>query len=73
MFFAIPIIGKILAGCAAAEASADTSATQKTSQLKAQATSGGMIDSSAFAQTLQTVDQAADARTQRGSFSAAKV
>ena len=34
MFFAIPIVGKILAGMAAAEASADVSAAQKTTQLK---------------------------------------
>jgi hypothetical protein len=71
MFFAIPIVGKILAGMAAAEASADTSAPQKVSQLKAQASSVGPVDPAAFAQTLNSVDQAA-AKSSHNSFSAAK-
>jgi hypothetical protein len=70
MFFAIPIIGKILAGVAAAESSADTSAPAKVSQLKAQASSGP-IDPSAFAQTLNSVDQTA-AKSSYESLSAAK-
>jgi hypothetical protein len=68
MFFAIPIVGKILAGMAAAEASADVSAPQKVSQLKAQASS---VDPAAFAQTLNSVDQTA-AKSSHNSLSAAK-
>ena len=70
MFFAIPIVGKILAGIAAAEASADTSATQKTSQLKIQPSSGGPVDGASFTQALNSVDQAA--RSAHDSLSAAK-
>ena len=71
MFFAIPIVGKILAGVAAAEASADTSAPTKVSQLKDQASSGP-IDPSAFTQALNSVDRAA-AKSSYHSISAAKV
>jgi hypothetical protein len=71
MFFAIPIVGKILAGMAAAEASADVSAPQKVSQLKTQASSVGPVDPAAFAQTLNSVDQAA-AKSSHNSLSAAK-
>jgi hypothetical protein len=72
MFFAIPIVGKILAGLAATEASADSSATQAATQLKTQASRGGIIDPSAFAQTLNAVDQAAASGPQRAAPGAAK-
>ena len=72
MFFAVPVVGKILAGFAASEASAETSAAQKTTQSKVQSISGSAADPADFAQTLDTIDQAAAARTQHSLFNSAK-
>ena len=55
MFFAVPVVGRALAGVAAAEASQNISAPQKIDQLKQQASSSG-VD---FAQTLSNLGQTA--------------
>ena len=73
MFFAVPIVGKILAGFAASEASAGASATQKTAQSKVQSVTGSAVNPADFAQTLDTIDQAAASKTQHSLFSSAKV
>jgi hypothetical protein len=72
MFFAIPIVGKILAGFAASEASADVSSTQ-TSPQNIQAIAGHAANPTDFAQTLDAIDQAASARLSHESLSAGKV
>jgi hypothetical protein len=57
MIFAVPIVGKILAGLAASEASASPSETQKINRLKLEATHGGDVSPAAFGQTLDKLDQ----------------
>ena len=59
MLFAVPVVGRVLAGCSAAEASANASATQKINQVKLQASSGGQVDPNAFAQALNGASQSA--------------
>ena len=73
MLFAVPIIGKILAGFAASEASADVSATQKAGVSKIQAGLSAAANPADFAQTLDSIDQAAAKRTQHSLFDATKV
>ncbi|MGO9770672.1 MAG: hypothetical protein ACLPSW_14175 [Roseiarcus sp.] len=66
MFFAIPIVGKILAGAAASEVDA-ASATQAADPRKA---SGG-ADSVDFTQTVDNLDSAAGAKAaQHGTHAA---
>jgi hypothetical protein len=71
MLFAVPIVGKILAGFAASEASGDVSATLKTGATKIQSAVSG--DPADFAQTLDSVDQAAAKRSQHSLFGADKL
>jgi hypothetical protein len=73
MLFAVPIVGKILAGFAASEASADVSATQKVGPSKIQSVASGAVDPSDFAQTLDSLDKAGAAKAQHSLFGAAKV
>jgi len=66
MIFALPIVGKILAGAAASEAGA-ASPTQTTDPRKA----NGAADSVDFTQTVDNLDRAAGATTaQHGAHSA---
>jgi hypothetical protein len=60
MIFAVPIIGKILDGLAASEASA-AATTQKTDSQTIQAP-GGAAAPADFAQAVDNLDRAADAR-----------
>jgi hypothetical protein len=73
MLFAVPIVGKILAGFAASEASADVSATQKSGAAKIQSGLSAAADPADFSQTLDSIDQAAAKRTQHSLFDVAKV
>jgi hypothetical protein len=72
MFFAIPIVGKILAGFAASETSADVSSTQASPQ-NIQSVAGHAANPTDFAQTLDAINQAASSRLSHGSLSAGKV
>jgi hypothetical protein len=62
MFFAVPIVGKILAGFAASEASAGAPTTQKIDQLKVQSRGSVPVDPADFSQTLDSLDHAASAK-----------
>jgi hypothetical protein len=72
MIFAVPIIGKILAGFAASEASASASTSQKIGAAKIQP-SGAAADPADFAQTLDTVGQTAASKAQHSVFGPAKI
>jgi hypothetical protein len=67
MIFALPIVGKILAGAAASEAGA-ASATQTTDPRK----TSGAADSVDFTQTVDNLDHAAGAKTAQHSAAGAK-
>jgi len=72
MIFALPIIGKVLAGFAASEASAGVASAQKSGKTVGQ--SGAAADPADFAVTLDNLDQSAAAKAaHRGPFDAAKV
>jgi hypothetical protein len=72
MIFALPIVGKILAGFAASEAGAAASTALKMGQ--AAAKSGvSAADPADFAQTLDAIDQSAAAKAKHASLFAGKV
>jgi hypothetical protein len=62
MIFAIPIVGKVLAGLAASEASASPAETQKINRLKLAASHGGAVTAGAFGQALDKLDSAAGSK-----------
>jgi hypothetical protein len=58
MFFAVPVVGKVLASYAASEISDNISTAQKTAQARLQASGAGSVDPAAFAQALNNFSQA---------------
>ena len=57
MIFALPIVGKILAGFSASEAGASASPAQSIGKVSAQAGVGSAANPADFAQTLDNLDQ----------------
>jgi hypothetical protein len=72
MIFAIPIVGKILAGFAASETSVGAPTTQKAGQPNIQAIGASAANPTDFAQALNSVDQAAS-KASHSVFDSAKV
>ena len=48
MFFAVPVVGKVLANYAASDISDNISAAQKTAQARLQSSGAGSVDPAAF-------------------------
>ena len=72
MIFALPIVGKILAGFAASEAGAAASPAQRVGQASLQGGLSGAVNPADFAQTLDNLDKSAAAKAAHGSIFAAK-
>ncbi|MGD0720567.1 MAG: hypothetical protein ABR970_05895 [Roseiarcus sp.] len=73
MIFALPIIGKVLAGFAASEASAGAAVAQKVGA-RAVTAAGAAADPADFAVTLDNLDRKAAAKAaQNGPFDPAKI
>jgi hypothetical protein len=73
MIFALPIIGKVLAGFAASGADAITSTTQRVGQTAGPSGVNGAANPTDFAQTLDSLDQSAAAKAKHFSLFADKV
>lgn len=59
MIFAVPVLGRILAACAASEASASASPTGNTTSANLQTGGGDAVNTAAFTQTLNNIEHAA--------------
>ena len=59
MIFAAPVVGRILAACAASQASAIASPADSPTTANLQIAGGEAVNTAAFAQTLNHVEQAA--------------
>jgi hypothetical protein len=73
MIFALPIVGKVLAGFTASEASAGATAAQKVGKAAFKAT-GAAADPADFAVALDNLDKTAASRiAQKGPFDPAEI
>jgi hypothetical protein len=73
MIFALPIVGKVLAGFAASGVDALTSGAQKVGQSRGQSEVNGAAAPTDFAQALDNLDQSAAAKAKHASVFADRV
>ena len=59
MIFAVPVVGRILAACAASEASASALPTDGATSANLQTGGSDAVNTAAFAQTLNNIEHAA--------------
>jgi hypothetical protein len=59
MIFAVPVVGRILAACAASEASTSASPTENTTRPNLQTSGADAVNPAAFTQTLNKLEHAA--------------
>jgi hypothetical protein len=73
MIFALPIVGKILAGFTASSIDAMTSTTQKVGQAASLSNLNGAANPADFTQALDSLDQSAAAKAKHASLFADRV